>query len=178
MDALAWHLSTISNLITWTALVRRRGWRTVPAIFWLELISALTTAFVLYARSWHHGPWWQAKDEFVTATQLAMGYAVAHAAKRKPAGLVPWLFVVYVLLDFAREHAAEVSFAIDARQIYYARLWEGLITEFFLGYCLWLGKIGDMSTTEPLDPIPEPIPVPEPHKPTPEDGPPGDPPQG
>lgn len=177
MDALAWHLASIANLVVWLGLGFGKGWRTLTLIFWLEAVSLLTTAWVYLALPFPWPPLWYAEDAFVIFTQLLMAVAVALTHKRGTARWLPPLYALYVALGLAYGHGQSDALPVSQWTLYYARLWEGIGTEFLLGWCVWSGKLGHMSDIDPILPPAEPDSIPhEINEPEPELGPPGNPP--
>ncbi len=205
VDLVIWAGSTIANLTLWSGLVYKRGWRTNPELFVLELISALTTLFVVYFHAASHPELWYVKDIVVTLTQLLEFYVLASLPMAWMARPLPLLYGLYSALALLQEHSRDLGAHVDARAIYYVLAWEGLVGIVLLAICVWsdmiglpyLRRVADMADNDleipvtpefesAAEPTPAPEPVPEPTHPHPlpmggpnpthPQGPPGDPP--
>ena len=148
-------LGNLYNACIIAGLWRSRAWRKgsgLRAIFAVECLSLLETAFVIYAQGkpWWHTPQWQAKNVISDALQMAMFYLTACPVhppyqpfwRRWMVEQLPFVYGAYCMLAFIQRTHYELGVFHSPKELEVVIIWTSALAAFWLAALLWFGIIG------------------------------------
>lgn len=138
---LIWTLFTVANISIYSALVYRKAWRNIPAVFWTEAIFMVVNIGwnmeFLLATARQHSMWWFLFDEAGIIETMALFRSLCCVPMRREAKLLPWLYLSLAIAKLYEYALAEDAFRDAANHIYFLRSYVGIFTAFLLAWCVY-----------------------------------------